>query len=84
MCPTLKKTPELWLGTLPYHSIPKVEAGSARLTSAKARHRQPQTASSQVTLSRVYKSTLLLPQTGTRALHKHDDLLVKKHAEPGP
>lgn len=80
----LKRTPQPCLGSLPYHPIPKVHTGSARLTSTKARHGQPQPASSQETLPRVCANTLFLPQTGTRALHKHTELLFKKWAEPGP
>lgn len=81
--PRLKRTSEPWLGSLPYRPVPKVQAGSARLTSTQARHWQPQPASSQATLPRAGESTLL-PQTGTRALRKHTELLVKKWAEPGP
>lgn len=82
--PKVKRTSELWLGSLPYHPIPKVQAGSARLNSTKARHRQPQPVSSQETLPWVCASTFFLPQTGTRVLHKRTGLLVKKWAEPGP
>lgn len=35
-------------------------------------------------LPRGCASTLFLPQTGTRALHKQTESLGKKWAEPGP
>lgn len=74
--------PELRLGNLPYHPIPKVQTGPARLTSAKARHRQLQPASSQETLLRACESTFfcLRQEPG----HRVNKLLVKERAEPGP
>lgn len=75
MCPKLKRRSEPYPGSLPYHPIHKVQPGSARLTSSKARH-------SQHPAKKLCPESEFLPQTGIRALHKHTELLVKKRAEP--